>query len=70
MLYTISELCVIMQAKPTIEEAEKEEIVKDVNDAYHKSLKPYDNRRLRFVVSIWINFSTFNFQCLFWLSAW
>ena len=47
-----TELCVIMQAKRTVKETEKEDIVKDVNNAYHKGLKPLDdNRRLRFVVS-------------------
>ena len=41
-----------MQAKRSVKEAEKEDIVKDVQDAYHKSLKPIgDERRLRFVVS-------------------
>ena len=42
-----------MQAKPSVQEAEKESIVKDVQDAYLKGLKPPDDdRRLRFVVSI------------------
>ena len=50
----ISELCVIMQAKQSVKDsAEKEDIVKDVRDAYHKSIEPVDdNRRLIFVVSI------------------
>ena len=43
----------IMQAKPSVQETEKEIIVKDVQNAYLKSLKPPDDdRRLRFVVSI------------------
>ena len=42
-----------MQAKRGVKEEEKEDIVKDVQDAYHKSIKPSgDDRRLRFVVRI------------------
>lgn len=49
----VTELCVIMQAKQSVQEAEKESIVKDVQDAFLKGLQPPDgDRRLRFVVSI------------------
>ena len=37
----------------SIQDSEKMDIVRDVKDAYEKSLKPpNDDRRLRFVVSI------------------
>lgn len=47
-----SGLCAVLQAKATVVETEKEDIVRDIKDACQKSiLTPGDNRPLRIMVS-------------------